>query len=256
MDLKIKGKKALITGAGRGLGKAIAAALAKEGVKIVLISRTKTNLEKVYRDLGGKKAGHYLVALDLTKKSAPEKAYRDINKHFGSPDILVNNLGDTLDIRDPYCSMPEWQKILRINLEVAIEMNNLVIPAMRQKRWGRIVHISSISALENQGPVPYCTAKAALNAYSRSMGRVVAADGIIMTAVLPGAVYTDQGYWDITAKKNPGHVKKYLAERMAIKRFGQPEEIAGMVVFLCSELASFCVGSTIPIDGGQGRCFF
>ena len=97
--------------------------------------------------------------------------------------------------------------------------------------------------------------KAALTAYTRSMGRVLAPDGIIMIAVLPGAVFTEKGYWDITSKTNPEHVRKYLSERMAIKRFGTLDEIGTVVTFFCSQHASFCVGSTVVIDGGQGRCF-
>ncbi len=256
MNLGIKNKKALVTGAGRGLGRAIALELAKEGAKVVAISRRRLYLESLLKELGGRRQGHFILDADLTKDGMPEKVYTNIRKHFGEIDILVNNLGDTLDIRDPYCSIADWRRIWRINMEVAIETDNLVIPFMRKKRWGRIVNISSIAALENQGPVPYCTIKAALNAYTRSMGRVVAPEGIIMTSVLPGAVYTEGGYWDITSKKNPEHVRKYLSERMAIKRFGKPGEVAAVVAFLCSEQASFCVGSAVAVDGGQGRVFF
>ena len=141
-------------------------------------------------------------------------------------------------------------------MEVAIELNNCVIPHMKEQKWGRIVNISSISSLENQGPVPYCSIKSALTAYSRSMGRVLAPEGIIMTSVLPGAIFTDGGYWDKTSVTDPEHVKKYLNERMAIKRFGTLDEIGNVVTFLCSQQASFCVGSMVPVDGGQGRCFF
>jgi 3-oxoacyl-[acyl-carrier protein] reductase len=126
---------------------------------------------------------------------------------------------------------------------------------MQNKQWGRICHISSISALENQGPPSYCAAKLALNAYVRSVGRYVSSDNVIMTSVLPGAVLSEGGYWDIASKERPDHVAKYLEDRMAIKRFGTVEEISKAVVFLCSEHASFCVGSSLLIDGGQGRVF-
>jgi len=253
MDLGIKGKKALITGAARGIGRSIAKNLAREGCQVALVSRTKPDLEKLMTEIEGK--GHYMMACDLTEKEAPEKVITELKDNFGSPDILVNNLGGTLDIKDPFCSLDEWQKIYRINLEVTIELNNLAIPYMKENGWGRIINISSIAALENQGPVPFCTMKAALTAYSRSMGRVLAPDGIIMIAVLPGAVFTEKGYWDITSKTNPEHVRKYLDERMAIKRFGTVDEIGTVVTFFCSQHASFCVGSTVVIDGGQGRCF-
>ena len=127
---------------------------------------------------------------------------------------------------------------------------------MRERQWGRIVNISSISSVENHGPVAYCSAKAALNAYTRSMGRVLAAEGVVLSSVLPGAVFTEGGYWDDALKNRPEHVRKYLEERMAIKRFGRLEEVSELVVFMCSEQASFCIGSIMPVDGGQGRSFF
>ena len=97
--------------------------------------------------------------------------------------------------------------------------------------------------------------KAALNAYTRSFGRYVSPDGVNVVAVLPGAVFTEGGYWDNTARERPEHVEKYLKERMAIRRFGKPDEIGQVVAFLCSEHASFMVGSAVLVDGGQGRVF-
>jgi NAD(P)-dependent dehydrogenase (short-subunit alcohol dehydrogenase family) len=255
MDLGIRGKRAIVTGGGRGLGKSIALNLAKEGAKVCLISRTEEDLVVALDALGGEREGHLALSHDLTIDGSPEEATKELQGRFGNPDIVINNLGGTLDIKDPFCSLEEWRKVWRFNLEVAIELNNLLIPYMKEQGWGRIVNISSISSLENQGPVTYCSAKAALTAYSRSMGRVLAPDGIVMTSLLPGAVFTKGGYWDYTSKNNPVHVKKYLDERMAIKRFGTLDEIGSVATFLCSEQVSFCVGSSFLVDGGQGKCF-
>ncbi len=144
---------------------------------------------------------------------------------------------------------------MHLNVEVSIELNCAFIPAMQAAKWGRIVHVSSIAALENQGPPSYCAAKAALNAYVRSLGRYVSPDNVVLTTVMPGAVFTPGGYWDQAQQTRPEHVNKYLSERMAIKRFGRIEEISGLVAFLCSEHASFCIGSCFLADGGQGRVF-
>ncbi len=118
------------------------------------------------------------------------------------------------------------------------------------------MHVSSISAMENHGPVTYCAVKAALTAYTRSFGGVVAPDGVVVSAILPGAVFTEGGYWDQASRERPDHVRNFLAERQRIGRFGRPEEIGDCVAYLCSELASFGTGSIVPVDGGQGRGYF
>lgn len=256
MNLGIKNKRALVTGAGRGIGRSIAYNLASEGVKVAVVSRTEKDLDELLIKIGGKKKGHYKIAADLVKEESPVKVTNKLFKEFGKPDIVVNNLGGNLNIKDPYCSVEDWRKIWRLNMEVAIEINNIVIPHMKSKGWGRIVNISSISALENQGTLPYCAIKAALTAYSRSLGRILSPFGIVMTSVLPGAVFTEEGYWGITQKTKPEYIKKYIEERMAIKRLGRPDEIGAIVAFLCSDQASFCIGSAVPVDGGQGRCLF
>ena len=256
MDLGITGKRALVTGAGRGLGRSIALNLAAEGAKVAVASRTQSDIESLVDEMGGESAGHHGVVSDLVRDEGPTELISDLTDGFGEVDIVVHNLGGTMDITDPYCSVEDWRKIWRFNLEVAVELNGALLPPMQKNGWGRVVHISSIAAMENHGPVPYCSIKAALTAYTRSMGRVVAPDGIAMTAVLPGAVFTEGGYWEETLQNRPEHVEKYLEERMAIRRFGVPDEIGRVVAFLCSEDASFCIGSIVPVDGGQGRGFF
>lgn len=257
MDLGIKGRRALVTGASRGLGRSIAQCLAREGARVAAVSRTPSAVDSLVKDLGGGSAGHLGIPMDLVAEGAAHHLIQILDEaSFAPVDIVVHNLGGTLGITDPFCSAKDWLRVWQFNMGAALELNLLLIPEMRRQRWGRIVHVSSISALENQGPVPYCSIKAALTAYSRSMGRVLAPEGIIVSAVLPGAVFTEGGYWDSASRERPEHVKKFLADRMAIQRFGVPDEIGDAVAFLCSERASFFVGSIVPVDGGQGRCFF
>ena len=157
------------------------------------------------------------LAFDLEKKSSILKIKKIISKKI---DTVINNVGGTLNINDPLTSYEDYERVFYLNIGVAVEINNLVVPKMKRKKFGRIVHISSISSLENQGPPTYCSSKAALNAYVRSVGRYLSSFNIIMTTVLPGAVFTKDGYWDKKSKNNPDFVKKYLNERMASKRFG------------------------------------
>jgi len=256
MNLGIKGKLALVTGAGRGLGEGICRSLAQEGARILATSRTASDLEQLVGELGGAVAGHRFLPLDIASTNGPNLLIEYVRQQNLEPDIIVNNVGGNLGFTDPLGPVDEWQQVMRLNVEVALEINRAFIPHMRQAKWGRICHVSSISALENQGPPAYCAAKAALNAYVRSLGRFVCADNVILTSIMPGAIFTKDGYWDTALQDRPNHVEKYLNERMAIRRFGRVEEISELVAFLCSEQASFCVGSALLADGGQGRSFY
>lgn len=256
MDFHISGKRALITGTGKGIGYGIAQSLAREGVKIAAVSRSHDHLDELLAVMGGSVAGHYAIASDLLDTNAPENVMKELAEKFGSIDILVNNLGSTMNITDPFCSTDDWKKIYRMNLEVAIECTNFCLPYMRARGWGRIINISSTAGMENNGPIPYCSMKAALIAYSHSLGRVLAKDGVVVSCVLPGAVFTEGGHWDKAISERPEHVEKYLQERCPSGKFGTIEDIGSMVTFLASEQAKFSQGSVIPIDGGQSRHYF
>ena len=216
MNLGLEGKRALVTGGARGIGAAIVAALRDEGCDVRITTRTFPNVPDF-----------------------------DV-------DILVNNAGGTLDITDPHCAEGGWKSVLDLNFLLAVRMSAAVIPYMKAKGWGRIVNITSIAGLENSGPVPYCAAKAALTAYTHSMGRVLATEspGVVMCAVAPGVIKTEGGHWD---KASPEHTAKYLAERVPTRRFQTMAEIAPLVAFYCSVHASACHGAIIAADQGQSR---
>jgi 3-oxoacyl-[acyl-carrier protein] reductase len=254
MDLGIKGKRALVTGAGRGIGRAIALALAKEGAEVCVVARTGGDIQSIVDEMGGINAGHSGIFNDLEQPEGPNVLLTDMAMYiFGPVDIVVHNLGGTLGIRDPFCPIEDWRRVMRLNFEVAVELNQSLIPLMQERGWGRVVNIASTASVENNGPITYCAAKAALLAYSRGMGRILAPDGVVMSAVLPGTVLTEGGDWERNLKERPEHVKKYMEERLPLKRFGTPEEIAGIVTFLCSEQATFFQGAAVPVDGGQLR---
>ncbi len=255
MDLGIKGKKALITGGAVGIGRAIALDFAKEGASVIITSRNEDLLNKTLEMMGGKKAGHYAIVANLTDDSAPKALAEEIKIFFGDLDIVVNNIGGTLKIMDPYCSISDWRKVFRLNLEVAIELNNFFIPHMKKQDWGRILNISAGASMENSGPVSYCSIKAALTAYTRCMGRILAIEtkNVIMSALLPGVILTEGGHWETVLKENPKHAEKYLKERCPAARFGKPSEMSPMALLLCSQLASFCQGTIALVDAGQAK---
>lgn len=251
MNLGISNRHALITGGGRGLGRNIAECLAAEGVRLTLVARTGADLDQFRATHGTQHRG---ITMDLMDEGAPAKLVEQLRADQ-LPDIIIHNVGGTLDITDPLCGVDAWRASYRFNLEIAVELNHLLIPHLIEQRWGRVVHISSIASLENQGPPTYCAMKAALTAYTRSVGRYVSQHNVAVSSVLPGAVLTEGGYWDKAQRERPEHVDRYLRERMAIQRFGTPDEIGKLTAFLCSEYASFIAGSAFTVDGGQGRGF-
>jgi NAD(P)-dependent dehydrogenase (short-subunit alcohol dehydrogenase family) len=255
VNFNLKGKRALVTGASRGIGEAIAVSLAGEGATVAVTARTDDALAGVLAAIGGRANGHTAVAVDLATDEGPGRLIAELRRGFGVPDVVVHNLGGSLEIRDPFCPLEDWRKVFRLNLEVGIALNNLVVPDMKARGWGRIVHVSSVSGLENVGAITYCAAKAALNAYTKGLGRILAPDGIVVCAVCPGMVLAPGGPWDRATKERPDYVKKMLEERMPTQRFARTEEIADVVTFLCSEQASQCAGSVISVDGGMGRAF-
>ena len=257
MDLGIKNKIALVTGGASGIGKAIAVDLALEGVTVIITSRSDEKLKDDLTEL--KKINNKSVGFkcELTEDNAPTELVDLVMNQFGSIDIVVNNVGATLGILDPLCPLDDWYDLFKLIMGVAIEINNKVIPVMKKNNWGRIVNITAGASMENSGPVPYCSLKAAYTAYSRSMARVLALEktGIVMSAVLPGVVITEDGHWT-QSNANSDHAEKYVKDRTVLGRFGQPDEISPIVVLLCSEKASFCIGSVIPVEGGQARHYF
>ncbi len=247
LNINLNGKKALVLGASRGIGLATAKALSESSAELLVVSRSEMAAESFKPE--------FFLKYDLESSEARAECLQEITNIGFLPDIIVHNLGGNLGLTDPLMTSTDFFRVLKFNLETAIDANNRFLPNMMEKGWGRIVHTSSISALENQGPPSYCAAKAALNAYVRSFGRYVAKYGIATSSVMPGAIWTNGGYWDTQSQDNPKHVDDYLKNRMAINRFGTVEEISNFIVFLCSDHASFVTGSNFLVDGGQGRSF-
>lgn len=250
MELGIKGKRVLVTGATQGIGEAIALDFAKEGCRVAVIARRKAKLKQLVDRIGGEEAGHACYAVDLMEDGAPARAVQALTERGGHFDIAVHNVGGTLQVRDPLSPMSEWFRVLRFNAGIAMEMNALIIPAMQKQKWGRVVHISSISAESLRGSAPYAAAKAYLNAYTKTLGRAVAADGIVVSALMPGAFISEGGHWDKIRQERPEIIPDFLRHHHAIGRLGTAEEIAPFALFMASQHVTFATASVIPIDGG------
>lgn len=250
MNLGLRGKRALVTGAGRGIGQSICVQLESEGCEVVGISRSKPE-----RGLQSKISQEHFYAVDLMDNRERNDCKKFLIEKYCYFDILINNVGGTLYENDPLSNLETYERVMKYNFGITVDLNATFIPLMIERKWGRICNISSISALENQGPPAYSAAKAALNAYTRGVGRYLSRNNVIMTSVMPGAIFTEGGYWDLMQNENPLRLKDYLENRMAIGRLGTVEEISKIVAFLVSDNSSFMVGSNVLVDGGQGRVF-
>ena len=255
MDLKINNKWALVTGGANGIGRQISIDLASEGVNLLITSRTEDSINKLKEVISEEKVEIHGLVVDFLENNWQADFFNQISDR--SIDILVNNAGHNLEITDPYCSIENWKKILDLNFFTAVEISNFVIPKMRNNKWGRIVNITSVAGVENMGPVTYGVSKAALTTYTRTMGRILATEGgeVVMSAVFPGVIRTEGGHWDKIMKVNPDRASQYLNERCPLGRFGTTKEISSVVLFYCSDLASFSHGAIIPADGGQARSY-
>ncbi len=258
MDLRIAGKLVLITGGSNGIGAAAARAFANEGCRVICVARRKDRLEQIITELGGAQAGHGYMAVDLLGPSEATTAINSLANQFGSFDIVLHNLGGALGIKEPLAGVEQWQRVWHFNAGIAIAINNLLIPLMKKKAWGRVIHISSISGKIGEprlspfgGSLPYAAAKAYLNAYVQGLGRELAEHNIVVCALMPAAVLSEGKYWDKVSKQNPELARTFLERHHSIRRFGKPEEIASFATFMASQHASFACGALIPIDGGR-----
>ena len=250
MDLGIAGKRVLVTGASQGIGRAIALDFAREGCRVAVVARREKELQDVVAEMGGTEKKHCWLAVDLMEEGAPTKAIQELTDQQEDFDIAVHNIGGTLQVKDPLSPMEQWREVWQFNVGIAIEMNALLIPPMQEKHWGRIVHISSISAENLRGSGPYGAAKAYLNAYTKVLARGIAQTGVVVSAILPGAIIAEGGHWDNIRKNNPAMMADFLRHHHAVGRLGTAEEIAPIVVFMASELVTFAQGALVPVDGG------
>ncbi len=248
MDLGLYNKTALVVGAGKGLGRAISLQLAQEGARVIAVSRTAKDLETLLSEMGGAIKGHQIISMDMMSSGSELELTKKIQA--SQIDVIVHNLGGTLGIKNPLCGSEELQKVMRFNLEIAVELNRFFIPLMQERGWGRVVHVSSNAAILGRGSSAYAVAKSALNTYTDHIGRAVAATGVTVSAVMPGAIRSPGIHWDNLANTKPADVEKYLNERVAIKRFAEPSEVAKFITYLCSEQAALFTGSVVTMDGG------
>jgi len=250
MNLGIAGRLALVTGASRGIGRAIAIELAKEGARVIVVARSAEPLGSVKRELGGPKGNHHSFALDLTSAGGIAELSGGIDK-LGALDIIVHNLGGSAMVF-PGLAAPidDWKKVWQFNVGVGHELNRIFIPKMVERKWGRVVHVSTLSTYTYNGYAAYVSAKCALDGYVKTVSREVSKDNVIVSGVAPGAIYSEGRHFAKLQKENPAALESYFKEHLPIRRLGRADEIAPVAAFLCSDHASFMAGAIVGIDGG------
>ena len=232
-------KKVFITGASRGIGNAIAKSLLKENYTVI---GTATSSKGVEQLIAEGIIGYKLELDDLERINA---SWDKISDEHLDIDILINNAGFTRDNLVLRMSEEEWNDVMNVHLNGMFRITKRLLKPMLKKRWGRIINLSSTSAvLGNKGQANYAAAKAGIEAFSRSLASEVGSRGITVNAVAPGFINTDM------TELNSGVVEEELIKKIPLGRFGETSEIAHLVNFLCSEESSYITGQTIHINGG------
>ena len=236
------GRVALVTGASRGIGAAVAKKLTEAGAFAVGTATSEKGAEAVSAALGEKGRG---IVLNVTDRAACAEAVNAVVTEFGRIDILVNNAGITRDMLAMRLSDEDWDAVIATNLTSVFTMTRACLRPMIKARYGRIINMSSVVAqMGNAGQANYAAAKAGIIGMSKSVAQEVASRGITVNCITPGFIETDM------TKALPEETRKALSDRIPAKRLGQTDDIAGAVLFLAPDLAGYVTGAVLPVNGG------
>ena len=253
MDLELAGKVALVTGASRGIGNRIALALAEEGARLCLNARNEDGLNSALAEVGARGGDVEAVAADVTRAEGAEKVVSATVDRLGGIDILVNNVGGSVWTPFSQISDEEWNHVFDLSFFSAVRVTRAALRIMEEKGRGSVVNISSIYGRETGGPLSYNAAKAAMISMTSNLALEAAPKNIRVNTVAPGSILFPGGSWERRQQADPAGIQAFVEGNIPSGRFGTPEEVADVVVFLASDRASWVTGACINVDGGQSK---
>ncbi|SFM03115.1 SDR family NAD(P)-dependent oxidoreductase [Salibacterium qingdaonense] len=249
MDLGLKGKRVLITGGSKGIGKGIAARFLAEEAEVAIAARSKEGLQQAQEELGDM----HLIQADLKEESERDRAYSEAVEALGSIDILVNNVGGSSGGSIEETPLSSFEEAIQLNYLSAVQFSKAVLPAMKEDKSGSIINISSIFGRESGGKATYNNAKAAMISFTKALADEAAPFGVWVNSVAPGAILHPSGNWQKRLEENPEKINQFVKEQIPAGRFGTVEEIADVTAFMASERASWVTGASLNVDGGQSN---
>ena len=251
MDMQLSDKTALVTGASVGIGRGIALALAAEGVQLALTARRADKLQELSAEIvqaGGKQP--VLIVQDMYAEDAAQALSAATLKALGRVDILVNNAGGSRSFKDLHVSEEQWQEAITLNFHRPRQIADALVDQMMANRWGRIINITGKSEPEHVNGA-FC-AKAGMHSWAKGLSRMVGKHGITVNCIPPGRIHSEQIFRNYT----PEYRQWQCDNEIPMGRYGEPEDLANLVVFLASPKASYITGAVIPVDGGLRKYQF
>lgn len=244
--MSLQGKVALVTGASRGIGQAIAFELGRQGAVVIGTATSEAGAARIGEALKGQDIQGAGMMLDVADSASVDAVLEQIQKDFGAVTILVNNAGITRDNLMLRMKDEEWFDVINTNLNSLFRLSKAVLRGMTKARWGRIINIGSVvGAMGNAGQSNYAAAKAGLEGFGRALAREVGSRAITVNSVAPGFIDTDM------TRELPEAQREALLTQIPLGRLGQAEEIAKVVGFLASDGAAYVTGATVPVNGGM-----
>ena len=251
MNLNLADKTALVTGASMGIGHAIARGLSAEGVTLCIAARRKNLLDELAAQIvaaGGKQP--HIEVIDVMEDGAVERLAQAATQALGRVDILINCAGGSRPAIPVDAPEDEWEEVMRLNFVRVRQLTHALLPGMIRNHWGRVINISGKS--EPTGLLSATPAKAAIHAWAKGLSREVGRHGITVNCIPPGRIMSEQ----IRRKYSAEFRARQSAEDIPVGRYGEPEELAALAVFLASPVASYITGAVMPVDGGLRRYAF